>query len=354
MVGESGFDVAWSAVGDTRAEVVGHSGVDVSAHTADRRVNARFRGLAPGRTYRYRISADGRTLAEHDARTAPPAGTPFRFVALGDSGSAGKEQFAIAARMADAKPDLIIHTGDLIYPKGLPSEYDRKFYRPYQVMIVSIAFYPCIGNHDYSADEGRPMLDEFVLPENGPAGETPERHYWFDYSHVRFVAIDSNIPRQRLADVVTPWLDGVLAEADRRGLAKVVFFHHPPYSSGPYGGTHRMRLTIVPALERRRAELVLNGHNHAYERTHPLRGGAIVAANEGTVYITTGAGGGELYEPAAKPEPELAKSHYGKHSFTVVDVDATRMVVRQINIEGAVVDEFDIPLRAAATSRPAA
>jgi predicted phosphodiesterase len=301
------------------------------------RFAARFGGLEPSTTYRYQIVADEEVLAEASTRTAPKPGEPFRFIAFGDSGTGSKEQFRLAERMTPWEPRLILHTGDLIYPFGARRDYGKKFYLPYAPLLSAAPIYACIGNHDVFTDRGMPLIEEFVLPQNAPPGETPERHFWFDFGDVRFAGLDSNLPREELRDRAAPWLDRLLADAGDRW--KVVFFHHPVYTNAKHDPTDRIRETLVPVLDARRVELVLVGHNHLYERSHPIRGGAVVEAGGGTVYITTGAGGAGLYSRRAKPSPELAVQFDARHSFTVIDVSAETLSLRQIDIEGEVVDE---------------
>jgi 3',5'-cyclic AMP phosphodiesterase CpdA len=272
--------------------------------------------------------------------------------ALGDTGDGEMPQWQIARILPDHQPDLVIHTGDLIYPDGQREDYFRKFFLPYADLIAATPFYPCLGNHDVNTKGGSPLLETFVLPENGPAGQI-ERCYWFDYSDMRFVAIDSNHSYEHFRDVVAPWLDQVLTQAGP--LWKVVFFHEPMYTHGKYTDAQKLIDSIGPVIDRHQVELVLSGHDHMFQRTHPMRAGQVALDGQGAVYVTTAAGGANLYQLRPQRPGYLAAYDDSQHSFTIVDVTSDWLDVRQIGEDDQPIDETHIPRRAghtAPTSQP--
>lgn len=299
-----------------------------------------FTALEADRTYHYRVRSAENVIAEGDVRTAPREHRDFRILAFGDGGTGERQQYDLARLMPPFKPDVIVHVGDLIYPDGEREDYARKFSRPYAELLKQVPFYAVIGNHDYRTDTGQPLLEHFVLPRNGPESETPERHFYFDYGSVRFVGLDTDVPGETLRDVVGPWLDRVLGE--HTGKWKIVFFHHPMHTHAFYESSQRVRLAFEAAMERHGVDLVLQGHNHLYERSYPLRNDTVVPEGEGVVFVTTGAGGGELYPAKKDPNPRFVRQYDQKHSFTLIDVRAESMAIQQINIEGTVVDSFTL------------
>ncbi len=347
MVSDSGFTLVWETHQsvDVQAQVQRNHGQwaepDKVVETRAGRRAVRFDGLNPASEYRYRIVVDEETVAEHSVRTAPKADESFRILAFGDSGSGNEHQYRLAEKMPSAGADIVVHTGDLIYMEGEREDYPEKFYRPYASLIASVPFYPSMGNHDFRTNRGAPMFEEFVLPENGPQSSTPERHYWFDFGSARFVAIDTDLTMKDLGSIVAPWLDKVLEGAGDRW--KIVFFHHPVYTNGRYGPTHRLWRTILPVIEAHGTHLVLSGHDHLYERTHPIREGKITPPGQGVVHVVTGAGGHGLYAINPKPMEQIAVQYNEDYSFTVIDVSPDRMTLRQINANGEQVDEYVIP-----------
>ena len=99
-------------------------------------------GLEPATRYRYRISGDGRTLAQHELHTAGAVDAPFSFIVFGDSGRNSREKYALAALMPDLKPDFLVHTGDVVYPDGSRRRYRERFFQPYANLLPSVAIWP--------------------------------------------------------------------------------------------------------------------------------------------------------------------------------------------------------------------
>jgi 3',5'-cyclic AMP phosphodiesterase CpdA len=251
--------------------------------------------------------------------------------------------------MLDADPDLIIHAGDVVVPSGAAEDYPAKFFRPYAELIKCVAMYPCIGNHDWNDYQAEPLLDVFVLPENGPQRAPPERNYWFDFGDVRFVCFDSNATFAELQSQVAPWLESVLAEAGDRW--KIALFHHPAYTAGKYAPSGKIRELITPLFDRYGVHLAVSGHNHMYERSHPLYAGAVVDAGEGTVYVVSGIGGDHLYTPRGPKTETQAVRIDGVYGFTVVDVTPEMLSVRQIAVDGTNLDSFVIARSEPTTTR---
>lgn len=303
------------------------------------RHRVRVSGLQPGTTYAYRILTGERTWMSGEFATNKPRGQAFSFVVFGDSGRATAEQFALAAQMQRLTPDFLLHTGDLVYSAGERADFPERFFQPYRELLARVCFWPSLGNHDVSErTHGGDYLGVFELPENGPAELDVERHYWFDYADARFVIVDSNADASELEQRVAPWLSACFADA--RDRWRFVVFHHPPYTCGPHGPDERIQRALVPAMEAAGVHMVFSGHDHLYERTAPLRGGQ--PADDGVVYIVSGAGGARLYEaaPAAeRPSYFLAVNDH-VHSFSHVAIEGEALTLRQIDVGGQVIDTW--------------
>lgn len=313
------------------------------------RHEARIDGLRPNSVYRYRIRGDGATLIEKAFQTAAITDQPVKFVVFGDSGRGTTAQYRLAAGITEAQPDFVVHTGDVIYPDGARRRFRERFFRPYREVLARVAFWPSLGNHDVSKEtNGEPYREVFSLPENGPEGVTPEANYWFDAGPMRFVVIDTNYrapagtTEAELESRVAPWIEQVLADAP---AWRVAVFHHPPYTAGSHKPDPVIQRLIVPALERAGVQVVFNGHDHLYIRTHPIRAGEVVAADGGGItYVVTGAGGAKLYDalPPEQRPPYVAALNNEVHSFTKVEADAVYMRMQQIDVDGNVLDDWTI------------
>jgi predicted MPP superfamily phosphohydrolase len=316
--GGSWFDVAQDGPPSLRHEVV-------------------LRGVQAGAPYAYRILGAGAVLSNVTTQTdfdflAPPVES-LRFLAFGDSGSGSAAQMALARKMIEQQPppDLVLLTGDLIYPNGADADYDRKFFAPYGPLLARVPFFAAIGNHDYETDFGRPYLAVFSLFRNGPPDLVPETVYSFEQAGVHFNIHDSNLSAGRLRQFAAPWhVADVRASTARFRIASM---HHPPYSSGPNSlraPTPTVREVLPPLFSNTGIDLVLTGHDHLYERTRPIGG---------VVYVTTGAGGHSLYPRVATNDfTEVFYGEGGRDSFTTVEVSGRFLKLQQTDVAGCRVD----------------
>lgn len=319
--------------------------------------------LDPGVTYHYRISHRGGDPVTGTFRTAPARADGFRFAAFGDMGvntaAAGNVAQVVAAR-----PDFAFVVGDLCYADlsggtSAPLAQDPtlwdKWFAQIQRSAGAMPWMTTVGNHEMERGSGELGYDgylaRFTLPGNG-AADAPVT-YAFRYGNTGFIALDGNDASyeiNRNADYIGAvqdrWLRESLAalRADATIDFIVVGFHNCMYCSnlvhGSDGG-HRDRWGAL--LDEFTVDLVINGHNHGYERTHPVRsgvpvreapvGGTIDSA-QGTTYLTAGGGGQAEYPtgdlPASyvvdedghkNPETtEWSSTSYLAHSIAIVDV----------------------------------
>lgn len=309
------------------------------------RHRVRLPGLEPGRRYPYEIRVGSRALTQGLELKAPgDASGPYSFFVFGDSGDGSRAQYRLAARMLaiEPQPDFVLHTGDLVYMDGARHRYEERFFAPYRALLARVPFWPALGNHDIDKKTREVVAyhEVFELPDNGPPGAEPDRNFWFDHASCRVAVFDSNLDEETLRRDVAPWLSTVLAEAGPRW--RFVCFHHPPYTGGKYKPDERIQRVIVPVLDAAHVDLVFNGHDHMYQRTKPLRAGRVVEEGQGVVYIVSAAGGAKLYEPAAERPECIAVLHNESHSFTQVLVRGDELTLRQIDVDGRVLDEFTL------------
>jgi hypothetical protein len=246
--------------------------------------------------------------------------------------------------MRKENPSLVLHLGDLAYPRGSFQDYEDYYFGPCRDLMRRVPFFPCPGNHDYMTRDAFPYLALHDLPQVVSVPESDRgRYYSFDWGGVHFVSVDSNIPLVRAAEGQGPMLDWL--ENDLRTTRqywKIVYFHHPPFAGGPNENDELATLArnrLVPIIERHGVQLVLNGHEHSYQRTFPLTGKQIVTKGNGTVYVTSGGGGYGLY--AAYSHPLVAVRH-SVHHYLRVDVGTSRLNVRAIGLKGEEIDSFDL------------
>ena len=312
---------------------------------------AHVAGLTPATSYSYQPFVDGVAAAPPASfRTAPLTGAgAVSFIAFGDSGTGSAEQRQLAGIMARDRFDLALHVGDIAY--GNSSGTGDATYSTYQSLLFDIynwfpavPFVPVEGNHDSrpSNGDGRAYLDLFSLPTNGASVARPdhaERYYSFDYGPVHFVALDTEFAFQDAArrPEQLAWLEADLAAT--RQPWTVALYHRSPYSSGgEHGSDQVVRATFGPLFERYGVDLVLTGHEHAYERTVPIRE-STVAADQAVPYVVTGGGGAPLYPAATSSWTAHSAS---RHQYVKVVADGCTLTLDAVGLDGVVFDRSSV------------
>jgi len=190
-----------------------------------------------------------------------PSGT-LKFAVIGDSGTGNSNQYRLAKVFTDNHQrfpyEFVLMLGDNMYGGESARDFQKKFEIPYKpVLDKGIKFYAALGNHDSTNQR---MYKLFNM--NG------ERFYTFrPKAGVRFFALDSNyMDRTQLQ-----WLEKELAASGSDW--KIMYFHHPIYSSGgAHGSDTALRDQLEPLFLKHGVDLVLAGHEHFYERLKPQKG----------------------------------------------------------------------------------
>jgi predicted phosphodiesterase len=256
----------------------------------------------------------------------PDAEAPVRFAALGDLGKRTSDQFAVYEQMKKVPVDFVLLTGDIAYDNGKLSEFEQNVFGVYQSMMTKVPFFAASGNHDYNTDDANAFRNVFALFENG--GEVGlERWYSFDWGPVHFVVLDT----EKYFEEQQAWLKTDLTAHDRPWTIAVL--HRPPYSAGSHGSEHAVREAFSPILAEHGVALVLAGHEHDYERTHP---------QDGVVYVVTGGGGRGTR--AVGEEDFTAVSDRVAH-FTWIEADARELRMVAIDATGQPFDSMRLQAR---------
>jgi 3',5'-cyclic AMP phosphodiesterase CpdA len=241
-------------------------------------------------------------------------------VVIGDfgTGSATERSVATGVRLwAQADPfDALVTTGDNVYPDGAPARYDAAWHEPYGwVDDEGTDIVASLGNHDSQHGHQEDVMELLGMPSpyyarvigdaqlfvlNGNEPEDPEQLEWL---------------RRELARSETAW--------------QIVVFHQPAYSCGRYEPPVEIVAEWRPFFERHDVELVLNGHDHNYQRFAP---------QGGVVYVVTGGGGAGLY--AVRECPGLLVHDDDKHHFLAIEGSSEELKGKVIALDGAVLDEF--------------
>jgi hypothetical protein len=257
---------------------------------------------------------------------------------IGDYGMANGAEEAVAALLDDLGVDLIITTGDNRYGgRAIDDAVGRYFSRHIGNYTGAHGpgnrvnrFFPSIGNHDVNDGGGiEEYLDYFTLPDN-------ERYYEFRIGPVHFFALDSDRSEpdgRGQASAQASWLRAALAASD--APHRVVYMHHPPYSSAHHGSTRAMQWPF----EDWGATLVLAGHDHVYERLSRDDNGDGVDLD----YVVNGLGGAKLYDFSSTVDGSVLR-YNDDHGAMVIEADETTMTLELHSVAsgGTLIDRHRI------------
>lgn len=225
-----------------------------------------------------------------------------RFAFIGDFGTADSNEAAVADLINSWQPDFIVTLGDNSYDsRPIDSNIGQFFGDFIGNYTGSLAagcdtnrFFPCIGNHDWYDGGGiEAYLEYFTLPganvqTTGTSGN--ERYYDFIIGDIHFFCINSYYLEPDgyyPGSVQAEWCEEQMELSDSKW--KIIFFHHPPYSSSiQHGSTTALRWDF----EEWGADAVLSGHVHSYERVMRDDNND----NDTIPYIVNGIGGRYIYD----------------------------------------------------------
>jgi hypothetical protein len=199
----------------------------------------------------------------------------------------------------------VLPLGDAQYESGSLSQFLGSYDSSWG-LFKSIT-YPVLGNHELNTSGGAGYFDYFngVGNLNGPAGARGKGYYSFDIGAWHLVALNSNCSSTscRAGQPQETWLRADLAAHPAQ--CTLAFWHHPRFSSGQHGDTALMQ-DLWKALYDANADLVLEGHDHLYERFGPQTETGVADPVRGIRSFVVGTGGRSHYNfGAPKPNSEV-------------------------------------------------
>jgi acid phosphatase type 7 len=323
----------------------------------------------------------------------------FRLVAFGDCGVGSPQQADVARQAIATNPDQVLITGDTVYQNGTASEYETRFWNQYNnstgaPLMRSHLFTIAPGNHDFNSRnlstyaDGLAYFYFFKFPLNGPdllpahtagasgngltnflnaAGNNYPRmsNYSYNAGNVHFTVIDSNPAVSWTNAQMRAWVAADIQSAPA-GYWRVVSYHHPAFHSSVVHRDDKRLRALADLFQENKVDLVLNGHVHNYQRSHPVlyTGKALTSTSlndntwnldtafdgkksivtKGVIHVVTGAGGAGLYDAAMEGKPEsllpFTAKYVGKHSFSLLNFEKDILTFRQIGAGGEELDMF--------------
>ena len=274
-------------------------------------------GLTPNTEYRYRVGSAGDWSGEFTFTTAPnDQCEPFTFVVLGDARSQddrgpSRNWSGIQAEAHDLGARMFLNGGDLVKDGGEIDQW-ATWLDDSAAVNALVPMVPAIGNHDDgpSDGDGAHFNRIFVLPRN-PVTQT-EDYFAFVYNNLLVFSLSTQTFTDWQAQV--DWMAAVAGRHPDKW--KIAFFHHPVYTTQtrifvPVGhppNEKGQNPIYGPAFDALNIDVVIQSHNHIYERFGPLRydagdpeQGREVASygrgpSDGRLYVVSG-GSGAFLDP---------------------------------------------------------
>jgi hypothetical protein len=186
------------------------------------------------------------------------------------------------ARLLDEEAGLILPLGDLAYPEGTLDQFTRCYEPTWGRHRWRTR--PVPGNHEYKTAGAAGYFAYW----GDRAGDPDKGYYSYEYGQWFILAVNSEIEVDEGSEQLD-WLRHELRSTDRRCI--MAYFHRPRFASGHYGTDDRVEDLFLTLYEHG-VSIVLNGHEHHYERMKPLNPDGEIEPDRGVRHFIVGTGGG--------------------------------------------------------------
>jgi acid phosphatase type 7 len=241
---------------------------------------------------------------------------------------------AVAQQIKDIKPDALLLLGDLQYDNGTQEKFTNTFSKNWQ-QFKSIS-YPSPGNHEYGTKDASGYYEFF---KDAPL-DVSKGYYSFKLGAWQIISLNSNCNNiggcSRDKEQVG-WLEKELES--NKTKCTLAFWHHPRFTSGKYSDNAEMSNssdTMWASLLQHKTEVVLNGHDHLYERFQKQTD-AGEPSETGIRQFTVGTGGKSHYThtTTSKNSEKIIDDQFG---VLVMDLYPSRYTWQFRNISGEILD----------------
>jgi len=260
-------------------------------------------------------------------------------VGAGDIAVCGTSGDIATARLVDSVvradsvaqlPSVVFTLGDNAYPsgpEGVQRDFERCFTTTWGTPRILSRIRPSPGNHDYDSGSADPYFDYF----GDRAGPRGKGYYSYEVGSWHIMSLNSEIYFGYGTDAEVKaqedWLRKDLQQ--HRTLCALAYFHRPLFSSGVYGSSGGVR-SLWEILFSGGVDLVLNGHEHDYERFLPQTPAGVPDSVHGIEQIVSGTGGGDLRRigyPVARNSAAQIQGRFGVLKLTLGDGQYTHAFI---------------------------
>ena len=235
------------------------------------------------------------------ALPAPPTSAPQTLVGAGDIASCSSNGDALTADVLEAIPGTIFTTGDNAYPNGSMTDYTNCYGPSWGRAALKARTMPSPGNHEYQTSGAAGYFQYF----GSNAGAPGKGYYSYNLGEWHIIVLNSNSSCSTIScaagSAQEQWLRADLA-AHKNYACTLAYWHHPRFNSGQEHGNNTHVTPLWNALYDNNADVILNGHEHVYERFAPQTPNGAADNGRGIRQFTIGSGGNGHYAFKATPE----------------------------------------------------
>jgi acid phosphatase type 7 len=222
--------------------------------------------------------------------TSPKDSGPPIVAAAGDIADCASEGDESTAKLLEGNIERIITLGDNVYESGTPEEFDDCYDSAWGRFRERTR--PVPGNHEYLTPQAKGYFGYF----GEAAGDPDKGYYSYELGAWHIVALNSNCQDIGGCGIDSPegqWLKNDLT--DHRSKCTLAYFHYPLFSSGLYRPGISGVKPLWETLYSEGADVVLNGHDHNYQRFSPQDPDGKADPERGIRQFVVGTGGKTLY-----------------------------------------------------------
>ncbi len=236
-------------------------------------------------------------------------------IGVGDIAVCGTEGDEQTAKLVDSVlkadsvakvSDEVFTLGDNAYPDGSAANFALCFAPSWGDSAKRILkkIHPTPGNHEHQSVGAAPYYQYF----GSKAGSPKKGYYSYDAGAWHVIVVNGEIAiNSTFSDVdrkaQEDWLRSELKGPQK--LCSMAYWHQPLFSSGWHGDSPAVR-PIWQILQDGGVDLILNGHDHDYERFYPQNAFGIIDSTKGMIEYVVGTGGGDLRGFRNNPSPASA------------------------------------------------
>ena len=208
-------------------------------------------------------------------------------VGAGDIASCSYNRDEKTAKLLDNIPGTVFTAGDNAYSSGTFSQFQNCYGPTWGRHLPRTA--PSVGNHEYHTSGASGYFQYF-----GAAGPSGGGYYSYNLGDWHIVVLNSMCELIGGCSATSPQAQFLSADlAANPRFCTLAYWHHPVFSSGQHGNDPKMGWAFQ-ILYDNNADLVINGHDHDYERFAPQTPSGTADPARGIREIVVGTGGAKL------------------------------------------------------------